>query len=49
MSSQSGIREKSIEAHLRGILDGVILTNLHPRTAINVNIQEVQNYGSVSF
>jgi exosome complex component RRP46 len=42
------MREKSMEAHLRGILDGVILTNLHPRTSINVNIQEVQNYGSVS-
>ena len=36
-------REKVIEYELRSILDGVILTNLHPLTAINIVFQEIQN------
>ncbi|CAF0740349.1 unnamed protein product [Brachionus calyciflorus] len=36
-------REKVFEYTLRSILDGIIITSLHPRTAINVIIQEVQN------
>jgi hypothetical protein len=36
------------EYELRSILDGTILTNLHPRTAINVVFQEIQNDGNVN-
>jgi exosome complex component RRP46 len=43
-----GIREKSMEYHIKDILDGVLLTNLNPRTSINLTIQEIQNNGSVS-
>jgi ribonuclease PH len=42
-------KEKVIEYTIRSICDGVILTHLHPRTAINIIIQELQNDGSVSF
>lgn len=44
----SGIKEKSMEYHIRDILDSIILTNLNPRTSINLTIQEIQNNGSVS-
>jgi hypothetical protein len=40
-------REKVIEYELRSVLDGTVLTNLHPRTAINVVFQEIQNDGNV--
>ncbi|RNA37638.1 Cleavage and polyadenylation specificity factor subunit 5 [Brachionus plicatilis] len=36
-------REKLMEYTLRSIIDGIILTNLHPRTAINIILQEIQN------
>jgi len=40
-------REKELEFTIRSISDGLILTQLHPRTAINIIIQEIQNNGSV--
>lgn len=36
-----------MEYTLRSILDGIILTNLHPRTAINIILQEIQNDSNV--
>lgn len=36
-----------MEYTLRSILDGVIITSLHPRTAINIIFQEVQNDSNV--
>lgn len=39
-------REK--EYVLRGVLEGVIITTLHPRTSISVVVQVIQDDGSVS-
>jgi hypothetical protein len=40
-------REKVIEYTICSICDGAILTHLHPRTAINIIVQEIQNDGNV--
>jgi hypothetical protein len=36
-----------MEHTIKSICDGIILTSLHPRTAINVTLQEIQNDGNV--
>ena len=42
-------REKVMEHTIKSICDGIILTSFHPRTAINITIQEIQNDGNVSY
>ena len=41
-----GNRERVLEYSIRSICDGVILSTMHPRTAINIVIQEIQNDGN---
>ncbi len=48
LSGVSGVNEKAMEFEIRSILEGIVLTHLHPRTLINVVIQNVQNDGNVS-
>ena len=40
-------REKVLEYSIRSICDGTIITQMHPRTAINIILQEIQNDGNV--
>lgn len=44
---QAGCREKLLEKNVQSAFDGVVLTELHPRTAIQVIIQELQDSGSL--
>lgn len=43
---QTSNREKVLEYTIKSICDGIILTHLHPRTAINIILQEIENGGS---
>lgn len=44
---QAGCREKLLEKNVQSAFDGVVLTELHPRTAIQIIIQELQDSGSL--
>lgn len=43
------IGERALEAIIARTIEQVVLVHLHPRTAINVTIQEMQSDGLVSF
>lgn len=43
------IGERALEAVIARTIEQVVLVHLHPRTAINVTIQEMQSDGLVSF
>jgi Mor family transcriptional regulator len=44
----SGVSDRIKENFIKNICEAAILTSLHPRTAINVVIQEMQDCGGVS-
>ncbi len=41
------VRHKAMEASLRHLVEGVVLSTLHPRAALNVIVQEEDCDGSV--
>ncbi|XP_035228251.1 exosome complex component RRP46-like, partial [Stegodyphus dumicola] len=43
---QSDSEERVMEAFIRNAVEPVILTALHPRTSINIIIQEIQDAGN---
>lgn len=45
-SGLPGCMEKSVEYLLRNTCESVLLSALHPRSAVNITVQEVQNSGS---
>lgn len=44
-----GCAEKSMERLIRNTCESVILTSMHPRSAMTIVLQEICNDGSVSF
>lgn len=44
---QGGCKEKFLEKIVMSAFDSVIVSELHPRTAINIIIQEIQDNGSL--
>ena len=44
-----GCAEKALERLIRNTCDAIILTSMHPRSAITIVVQELHNDGSVSF
>ena len=41
-----GCQEKGLERHIRNSCEEILIANLHPRSSINITVQELQNSGS---
>lgn len=44
-----GVAERGKEKLLKTTCNHILLTHLHPRTAVNITIQEMQDGGTVKF